>query len=363
SHHLYDIASVTKVAATTLATMRAYEEGCLSLNERLSGALKLKKANNFKWITIKDLLTHRSGLQSYVPITTYLNNRDSFANGNNGYFSYTKQGDFDIYLSDSMYFNHKHIDSIWSKVYQVKRKRRKRYLYSDLNFVLLQKAIEKSCNTTLDSYLEKYFYRPLNLRFTCFNPTNRFDPSNIAPTAYDKKWRKQLVRGYVHDETAALLNGVAGNAGVFSNARDMATLFQMLLNKGTYGGKRFFHTSTVELFTKRVRGGRALGFEVKTKKGTGSCSPYASNGTFGHKGFTGTCVWVDPKEELVYVFLTNRIHPNYKNTKLMRKKIRQRVHSVIYKALDSYIPQAQEAEQEIPIIMANWADEEKCQEG
>ncbi len=362
---LYDIASVTKVAATTIAAMKAYEDGRFKLNQRLSDLLDLDKSK-LKGISVKEFLTHRTGLQSYVPITKYLNNRDTFVNGCNDYFCYTQQGDYNLRVGDSLYLNYHHMDSIWNASYDVKRKRRKRYLYSDLNFILLQRAIERRTNSSLDKYVDRKFYKPLNLTRTGFNPIRRFAKTDIVPTAFDEKWRKEQIQGYVHDETATLLGGVAGNAGIFSTASDMAVLFQMLLNKGSYGGEQYLKPETVDLFTKRVRGGRGLGFEVKTKSGTGSCSPYAPNGTYGHKGFTGTCAWVDKENELVYIFLTNRIYPNYKNNRLMRKKVRQRVHSVVYKSLNSYEPiQKEEIDEadKTSVIMANWPEEDCEEEG
>lgn len=335
SDNLYDIASVTKVAATTLAAMKLYESGRFRLDHKIDNLLDLKKTT-LKRIAVKDLLIHRSGLQSYLPITPYLNNKDTLVNGCNNYFCKTQQGDYNVRIADSLYFNQNYTDSLWNDIYQVKPRRRKRYLYSDLNFILLQNVIEKLSGNPLDVYVDRNFYRPLNMTRTGYKPTKRFSLSQIIPTALDSKWRKEQIQGYVHDESATLLGGVAGNAGIFSNATDIGVLFQMLLNKGTYGGERYLKEKTIDLFTRRNRGSRGLGFEVKTKSGTRGCSPYASNRTYGHRGFTGTCVWVDPDKELVYVFLTNRIYPNYKNTKLMRKKVRQRIHTVIYRALDTY---------------------------
>jgi CubicO group peptidase (beta-lactamase class C family) len=238
-------------------------------------------------------------------------------------------------------------------------------LYSDLNFVLLQKAVEKSSGLGLDKFVGRYFYEPLHLTRTTFNPASRFSLEEIAPTAKDERWRKELIHGYVHDEPATILGGVAGHAGIFSNAEDMAVIGQLMLNKGSYGGTRFLKPSTVDLFVKKTSGNRALGFEVKTNSGVASYSDYASNNTYGHKGFTGTCIWIDPDNDLIFVFLTNRIHPNYKNAKLTDLKIRQRVHSVVYRALHSYHRKMQwnsDSATEDPIIMANWPQEEDCED-
>ncbi len=334
SVHLYDLASVTKVAATSLMAMKAYEDRLFRLDERVGQLLKLDRSP-IRNITVRDLCLHRTGLQPFLPITPYLNNRDSLVNGCNKYFCRIKQGNYNIALTDSMYFNHQYVDTLWRDIYQVTPKR-KRFLYSDLNFIVLQGALESVSNMDMTTYLDQHFYRPLNLTRTSFNPMKRYSASQIAPTAYDYKWRKRLVRGYVHDESAALLGGVAGNAGLFSNANDMAILFQMLLNKGTYGGRQYLRPATVDLFTANHQKGRGLGFEVKTKSGTGGCAYQAGNGTYGHKGFTGTCVWVDPENELIYIFLSNRVYPNHKNRQLMTDRVRQRVHTVVYRAFNSY---------------------------
>lgn len=337
--HLYDIASITKVAATTLSAMKLYEKGTLKLNDRLDKHLDLSSKSPIKRLTLKQLLTHQSGLRSYMPITPYVMARDSNSRDCSQYFCFEKKEPFTILIAAHFFMNRHYIDTIWQDVYEIKPRRRKRFLYSDLNFTLLQKVIEESSGKSLDTYVYREFYRPLNLRRTTFRPLDKFSQAEINPTAHDEKWRKQVLRGYVHDESAALLNGVAGNAGLFSNTRDMATLFQMLLNKGSYGGRQYFLPETVELFTKTQRNSRrGLGFDKRNKSKTQACSPKASSQTYGHTGFTGTCVWVDPEEDLIFIFLANRINENYKNKRLFRDKVRRRMHTVVYQALDTFDP-------------------------
>lgn len=347
--HLYDIASITKVAATTLSAMKLYEKGKLKLNDRLDKHLSLPSKSPIKRLTLKQLLTHQSGLRSYMPINPYVMARDSNSRDCSQYFCFEKKEPFTIPVADSFFMNRYYMDTIWQEVYKIKPRRRKRFLYSDLNFTLLQKVIEETSDKGLDAYVNREFYRPLNLRRTTFRPLEKFSSNDINPTAHDEKWRKQVLRGYVHDESAALLNGVAGNAGLFSTTQDLATLFQMLLNKGSYGGRQYFLPKTVDLFTKTQRNSRrGLGFDKRNKSKTQACSPKASSDTYGHTGFTGTCVWVDPQEDLIFIFLANRINEDYKNKRLFRDKVRRRIHTIVYQALDTFDPFALPDFQEEP---------------
>jgi CubicO group peptidase (beta-lactamase class C family) len=210
----------------------------------------------------------------------------------------------------------------------------KNYLYSDMNFYLVMKIIEAAAKTTIDKFLSQCFYTPLNLRYICYNPLDTFKTEQIVPTEEEKIFRKQLIHGYVHDPTAALLGGISGNAGVFSNAEDLGILMQMLLNKGAYGGRRFLSEETVDLFTSAQEGVyRGLGWDHQTQAGMKMIAPGASVETYGHTGFTGTCVWVDPENEIVYVFLSNRVHPKSSNQKINSMHIRQKVMQVIYDAI------------------------------
>jgi len=222
---------------------------------------------------------------------------------------------------------------------------------------LLMKVIENEGKTSLDKYIQSNFYKPMNLNRLTYKPMDRFSKREVVPTTKEERFRNQLIHGYVHDESAALLGGVGGNAGLFGNAESVAPLFQMLLNDGEYGGMNYLSPETIALFTKQQRGTkRGLGFDVNTKSGTRVCSRQASAKTYGHTGFTGTCVWVDPETDLIFVFLSNRIHPDIKNRKLFRKKVRTRMHNLIYDALDSYpeLP-AQEPVEKPQVLEANVA--------
>ncbi|GAB4244002.1 MAG: glycoside hydrolase family 3 N-terminal domain-containing protein [Saprospiraceae bacterium] len=334
---LYDVASITKVAATTLAVMKLAEKGSLKVSSSLSSVLDLEEGATVGKIKIGELLQHRSGLQAQMPIGRYFNSRSVPAKGCNKYFCrYQKEG-YGIQVCDGLFFNSLYRDSILLRTHKLRVDYRKRYRYSDVNFVLLQQVVEQKTGRPLDQYVDSMFYLPLGLRYTTFNPLHRFSPRYIVPTENDRIWRKALVHGFVHDPTAALLGGVSGNAGLFTTAEDLAVIFQMLLNGGTYGGRRYFSPATIKWFTESKKSDqRALGFDKPAFKRFPTYSDQVSDRAFGHTGFTGTCVWADPEVNLVYIFLSNRVHPSARNSKMKAGSIRARVHDAIYDALNTY---------------------------
>lgn len=331
---LYDVASITKTAATTLAAMKLYEEGVIELKQPIRNQMTLPSNSRIKNILLKDLFIHKSGLQRNMPIAKYLNNR-GIPSDCTPYICSEPVGPYTLEIAKDFYLNPAYLDSLKNSVNQLDRPNKyRKYVYSDVNFYIIHQLIEEQTNIDLDDYLKMNFYQPLGLRFLTYKPLERFPADVIVPTQDDRFWRKNLVQGYVHDEAAALLGGVGGNAGLFANAEDLAILFQMLLNGGTYGGEQFIEKETIDYFTSSTHGNhRGLGFDKARYNYTASKS--ASSRTYGHSGFTGTCVWVDPKEELVYVFLSNRVHPNSRNKQLKKMKVRQKVHQVIYDAIRS----------------------------
>jgi len=339
---LYDIASLTKVTGTTLAAMKLYEEGKLPLKSTLASYMTIKDNKKLDKITLKKLLTHSSGIQANMPISRYVFLKDTLDPDCNEYFC--KQPNFSnsIKIVDDFYMDRRWQDTLWQTVLEIiPKKRKKRYHYSDVNFNLLQAVIEKQSGKSLDKYLDQNFYNSLGLRYLTYLPRQKFKAEQIVPTSLDDRWRKQKVHGYVHDESSALLGGVAGNAGQFSNAEDLGVLFQMLLNEGSYGGRQYLQPKTVNLFTSaQYRTHRGLGFDTRNGRRPPSCSAKASKKTYGHTGFTGTCVWVDPKEALIFIFLSNRITPSPQNKKLFKTKLRSRIHNIVYQALGTYQPRS-----------------------
>jgi serine-type D-Ala-D-Ala carboxypeptidase len=212
------------------------------------------------------------------------------------------------------------------------------YRYTDINMYVMREIVEMQSSDPINIYVLNQFYRPLGMQTAGYNPLWRFSKDQIVPTEQETRFRQTLLHGIVHDEGAAMLGGVSGHAGLFASATDLGILYQMLLNGGTYGGVQYFKPETVKLFTTKQSAvsRRGLGFDrgdPDTLKRYGIIqSRYSSEETFGHTGFTGTCVWVDPKYKLVYVFLSNRVHPT-RAAQLDQLRIRQRVLDEVYKAL------------------------------
>lgn len=328
--NLYDLASVTKVAATTLAVMKLYEDGWINTEHPLKNYLAESSATPLKFIKLKHLLTHRSGLVQYAPVSQFVRIGDTTNTRYKAFFANKKQEDYTIKINPNMYMKAAVQEKIWQSIWKFHPSAKPKYLYSDINFMLLQKVSETVTNENLDGYVNRHFYQPLGLNYLCFNPLEKIEKTAIVPTSFDKKWRKKLLQGEVNDEVCALFGGVGGHAGLFSNANDVGVLFQMLLNKGNYGGEQVLNAQTIEHFIyDKTSGRRALGFD---RKGHG-CYKGASSATFGHSGFTGTCVWADPKEDLIYVFLSNRVYPDTNNRRLITLFTREAIHKQIYNSI------------------------------
>lgn len=342
---LYDVASITKVAATTMAAMKLYEQEKFDVDDRLKNYLDCPSGSTIKNIQVKKLMIHQSGLQPHMPVVPYLLYRDSFNVGCDSFFCSQLSEDYPFQVADNFYFNKANHDQIWQDIHKISVGSQRRYRYSDANFFLVQQVLEKVSGIPLDDLVNQYFYTPLGLRYTSYRPLDRFPLDRIVPTQKDERWRHQLVHGYVHDETAALLGGVSGHAGLFANAEDLAVLFQMLLNKGYYGDRQYLKPETIELFTTADKGNhRGFGFDTAHPDSRSAFAESASKRSFGHTGFTGTCVWADPDNDIVFVFLSNRINPSVRNKKLFKNRIRERIHQVVYDALDTYSPQTAERE-------------------
>lgn len=336
---IYDLASVTKVTATLQATMFAYERGLFDINKKVSVYLPEFKSTNKEDIIIKDVLTHQSGLWPYFPWHIALE-KDSIQM--KYFFSNSKSVEYPFPVSQNM-FSHKTIrDSMWhwivkSKMVEKKDRTPYEYRYSDLSMYTMQHLLEKLLNQPLEDFVAQNFYEPMGSGTMGFRPLERFPESQIASTEREPNFRRLLLTGHVHDPGAAMHGGVAGHAGLFSNANDLLKMGQMWLQKGNYGGTQYFKPETIELFTQRTyaTSRRGLGWDKPTGDWQGSTGVYCSPATFGHTGFTGTCIWVDPEFELVYVFLSNRVNPEI-NPKLLSSNIRTRIMDVIYQSIFNF---------------------------
>ena len=331
---LYDMASVTKAAATTLAVMKLYDEGKIKLYDTIGAYLPYLRGTNKSQIFIIELLTHTSGMPAFIPFYKKICNKDCYI------VPYPSE-QFSVQIADSCYLRNDYQDSVRYQIAHCKLGAKK-YVYSDLNFFFLKEMVEYVSGMPMDEYLQYNFYQPMGLKYTCFNPLRHgFSKSDIAPTEFDTLFRHQVVEGYVHDQTAALFDGNAGNAGLFSTAREIAAIFQMLMDGGIYQGQRLLSEKTVKFFTKTfpIHGcqRRALGFDTPCfEKANGVLPSMACNKTYGHQGFTGNVVWCDPERELVYVFISNRVHPFSEPNKLVKSKIRLTVHEAVYRGLSIY---------------------------
>lgn len=331
---VYDLASVTKVAATTLAIMKLYDQGKLQLHAPLGKYLPATKGSDKEYLKIKDILTHEAGLKSWIPF--YKETTDSLKQPKSTLYRKSPSGKFNIKVCSNLYLHEDWTDTMMQRILKSPLENKGKYVYSDLDFILLQQVVEQITQLPLDLYLKETFYKPMGLRSMVFNPKQNTPRAEIPPTEMDNYFRHQIIRGYVHDMGAAMYGGVSGHAGLFSNATDLAVIFQMLLNKGLYQGRRYFKESTVELFTSKGSqiSRRGLGFDKPDIAGKSSpCADHASLKTFGHQGFTGTCVWADPTHDIVFVFLSNRTYPSADNKKINTLHVRETAQAYIYKSM------------------------------
>ena len=300
---------------------------------------ELKGTNKGKMV-LSDLMAHEAGLVAFIP---YYARTVQAGSWRGDYYKTAAATGFTRPVSNDMYGMDALRDSIWhwtveSKVTPVPRGASKHaYVYSDLTMYLMQAVVERVVNQPLEDFMDQNFYGPLGLSTMTFNPAMKMPIDNIAPTENDLTFRKRQVQGYVHDPGAAMFGGVAGHAGLFGTANDLAVMMQMMLNKGFYGDVNLISPKTIEEFTKNQsrQSRRGWGWDKpNTQVGSGgSAGDLAPKSTFGHTGFTGTCVWADPKNNLIYVFLSNRVYPDANNTKLLKEGIRTDIHDIIYEAM------------------------------
>lgn len=359
---VYDIASLTKTTATLLAVMKLYDEGKLNLTDRIGDILPFLKNTDKRNITIRELLLHESGLPSTLLFYEDAIDKTSYRGGlykskadkqhivrigaatwanpgfrfKPGLISSVRTATHTWQVTDSLWLDRSFRQTYLKKIADATLKD-KRYRYSCAGFIVLQQVVEALSGMSLDAYLEQEFYAPMGLTHTAYLPLRRLPKSEIVPSSSDPFLRKTILCGFVHDESAAFQGGVSGNAGLFSNAGEVAKIYQMLLNGGELDGKRYLSRETCHLFTTTVssKSRRGLGFDKPDSRHPekSPCGKSAPASVYGHTGFTGTCAWVDPDNRLVYVFLSNRIYPDVWNTKLMKLDIRTRIQDVIYRSL------------------------------
>ncbi len=337
---IYDIASITKVAATLQGLMYLKERAQVNIWDKASDYLPELKGTNKENLLIAEILVHQAGLQPFIP---YWKRTMKNLSIKELYYCDERDQWFDTEVVPGLYAMKAMEDTLWKWVIQSDlMERNKRggfdYKYSDLGFYILKRLVERVLNEPIDQFLERKYYKPLGLERLCFQPKRFFTETEIAPTEEDTLFRKSLVRGNVHDPGAAMFGGVAGHAGLFGNALSLAILMQMNLNYGYYGGRYYHLPQTVPYFSERPfpRNRRGLGWDKPYLwSKDGPTSQFCSKETFGHTGFTGTCVWADPKYKLIFVFLSNRVYPDAENGKLIKNNIRPRIHDMVYQAMEN----------------------------
>jgi len=331
---VYDIASITKIAASTLLTMHLCDAGLLNIDKKLGDYIPEVTGNGpYSQINIREMLAHQAGLIPFIKFYS-----KSMSNGTllPSIYATDKKAGYELKVADGIYMRNDYVDTMYKQILNTPLGIKK-YEYSDLCFYFIQKINEKIVQQKQNDYLLSAIYMPMGLRYTRYQPLNFFSKSQIAPTENDKTFRKQLIHGYVHDPGAAMLGGVAGHAGIFSNATDLASIMQLFLNKGEYAGLKFFSEKTINDFTRVQFPGnkRGAGFDRPNASGGGTCDELASSVSFGHSGFTGTLAWADPKDDVIVVFLSNRVNPDQENWKLRDMGIRTKIQHVVYEAVNS----------------------------
>ncbi|MDP5099882.1 MAG: serine hydrolase [Nonlabens sp.] len=333
---LYDIASMTKILGTLPLVMKLQEKGDLSLDDKLSDLLPDFKDSNKGNITVKEMLSHVARLQPWIPF--YKSTLDSLtAEPSNSYYTKDATTSFFIPVADRLYTSNVLADSIITRIKTSELLSRNGYKYSDLPFYLLKEYIERKEGKDLSTLTQEQFYGPMGMNYMGYQPLLRYDKSQIVPTENDSSFRNQLVHGYVHDQGAAMQGGIGGHAGLFSNANDVAKMMQMYMQGGYYGGKQYLKQETLSAFNScyycsdGVR--RGVGFDKPQLGTAGPTCGCVGMTSFGHSGFTGTYTWADPETEIVYVFLSNRIHPSAENRYLISNDVRTRIQQIIYDSI------------------------------
>lgn len=336
---LYDLASVTKVSTSVLALMRMQDEGKFRPDMTLGELFPKWKNSNKADLKLIDILTHQAGLKAWIPFWQTALDSTSESGWKPRTFSTEQSRRYPIAVADHLFLHRRYRRELLRQIEESPVKPKQGYVYSDLSYYLYPQIVEKLTGETWEDYLKNTFYRPMGATTLTYNPREHYPLDRIIPTEYDSLFRKELIQGRVHDEGATLLGGISGHAGLFGTANDLAKLYQMYLNGGVYGNQRFISEKTLKQWTSypfpvEVNSRRGIGFDKPDRKRSGlSGPPSASPASFGHSGFTGTFVWVEPKEKMLYIFLSNRVYPTRNNSKISQLNIRTQFGEMIYEAI------------------------------
>lgn len=333
---IYDLASLTKILATLPMVMKLVDDSTISLDTKISELLPEYFATNKENITVKEMLSHYARIKSWIPF--YLETLDSLNLPDKKYYSKSKSNDFEIQVANDLYVRNDMKDSIYLKIKESELYNRLRYKYSDLPFYILKEFLERHHNKQFKDLVQNELYQLIGANRTTFLPLEKFTLDMIPPTEIDQYFRMQKIHGFVHDQGAALLGGVSGHAGLFSNANDIAKIMQMYLWNGSYGNDQYIKSETIDLFNScnfcdaDVR--RGVGFDKPQLDDIGPTCGCISMNSFGHSGFTGTFTWADPDEEIIYVFLSNRTYPSEDNKSIIENNLRSDIQGLIYESIE-----------------------------
>jgi len=333
NNDVYDIASITKIAGSTLLAMYLEHFNLFNVDDSLGKYIPELTGNTaYQKITIREMMAHQAGLKSWIPFYT-----KTLKDGelNPQIYRSRKASVYSLEVAENILIDQDYTKRMYEKILSTPLGQKK-YKYSDLCYYFTQKVFESILGEGQDAFLHRAIYKPMGLQNIRYHPLNYFKKERIVPTEHDHKFRKQLVHGYVHDPGAAMLGGVGGHAGIFSNAADLASIMQLFLQNGSYAGNNFFTASIRKKFTKKQyeNNRRAIGFDRPRENGGGTCDKLASQISFGHSGFTGALAWADPRDEVIFIFLSNRVHPDQENWKIRDMNIRTDMQQVVYKALN-----------------------------
>lgn len=315
---------MTKVTATLPLLMKEVSDGAMHLDQNLSSILPRANSTNKASLKLREILAHQAGLPPWIGFykeSVNVKNARLYLD----YYSRKQDEEHPIKVTDNIYIIGSIKDTIMDDILYAPLGAKK-YEYSDLGYYLFQDYLETKYKKNLDSLTQESFYKPLEMYSTGYLPREKFPLDQIIPTAKDKTYRNQLLHGFVQDEGAAMMGGIAGHAGLFSTAQDLSKMMQMYLNGGTYGGKKLLNPEAIHEFTKDQYSGnrRGAGFDKLSEK---------SNNGFGHTGYTGTLVWADPDKEIIFVFLANRVNISTESNTLANKKYRENIRQALYDAV------------------------------
>ncbi|MGJ1262923.1 serine hydrolase domain-containing protein [Sphingobacterium spiritivorum] len=326
--NIFDLASVSKIAGTTPVIMRLTEQHVINLDSTIGDYLYQAQATNKKNISLRSVMLHEAGFTPFIPF---------YRNLKPGALERRFSASHQVKVADSCYLlNNYYRDVMWPEMLNSPVKPVGNYVYSDISMYVMKEVAEHQTGVPMQDYVQKNFYKPLGMKTAGYLPRDRFAKESIIPTENDTSFRKVLLQGYVHDQGAAMAGGVAGHAGLFATANDLAIYGQLLLNRGEYGGNRYFTGETVDLFTSKqsATSRRGLGFDRWDPNPKNEYpSKLANSSVYGHTGYTGTCIWIDPSNQLIYIFLSNRVHPQV-SSKLLDLNIRSRIQDAIYETLN-----------------------------